>query len=71
VTSPGTWRIPLSPHAVLEVVATVVAVLVNWPSPFGGVGTDAGAELVTRGTAISAPLLPLVLLVLVVLLARR
>lgn len=55
---------------VLNVVAAVVAVAVNWPAQFGGVGTDAGAELIGRGTAISAPLLPVVLLLLVAALAR-
>jgi hypothetical protein len=43
----------------------------NLPAQFGGVGTDAGREFVTRGTAISAPLMPVVLMVLVVLLAPR
>lgn len=56
---------------VLNVVATIIAVVVNLPAQFGGVGTDAGKEFVTRGTAISAPLLPVVLMVLVVLLAPR
>lgn len=55
----------------LNVVATVVAIAVNWPSQFGQVGTDAGEEFVLTGTAISAPLLPVVLLVVIVLLARR
>lgn len=56
---------------VLNVVATAVAVAVNWPAQFGGVGTDAGGEFITRGTAISAPLLPVVLLLIVVGLAGR
>lgn len=56
---------------VVNVVATVVAVAVNWPAQFGGVGTDAGGEFITRGTAISAPLLPVVLLLIVVGLAGR
>jgi hypothetical protein len=55
----------------LNVVAAVVAVVANVPAQFGGVGTDAGDELLTRGTAMSAPLLPVVLMVLVVLLAPR
>ena len=56
---------------VLNVLATIIAVAVNLPAQFGGVGTDAGAEFLTRGTAISAPLLPVVLTLLVVLLAPR
>jgi hypothetical protein len=56
---------------VLNVVAAVVAVVVNLPAQFGGVGTDAGDELLSRGTAISAPLFPVVLMVLVVVLAPR
>ena len=43
----------------------------NLPAQFGGLGTDAGEEFLTRGTAISAPLLPVVLMLLVVLLASR
>ena len=54
----------------LNVVAAVVAIVVNWPAQFGGVGADAGQEFVTRGTAISAPLLPTVLLLFVVWRAR-
>ncbi len=56
---------------VLNVLATIVAVVVNLPAQFGGVGTDAGEEFLTRGTAISAPLLPVVLMLLVVVLAGR
>lgn len=52
-------------------VAAVVAVVVNWPAQFGGVGTDAGDELLSRGTAISAPLFPVFLFLLVAVLARR
>ena len=55
----------------LNVLATVIAVAANLPAQFGGVGTDAGEEFLTRGTAISAPLLPVVLMLLVVLLASR
>lgn len=55
----------------LNIVAALVAVAVNWPSQFGGVGTDAGDELVTRGTAISAPILPVAVLVASLLLIRR
>lgn len=55
----------------LNVVATVVAIAVNLPSQFGIVGTDASDEFLSSGTAISAPLLPVLLLLLVVLLAGR
>lgn len=55
---------------VLNLAATGLAVAVNWPAQFGGVGTDAGGEFLTRGTAISAPLLPMVLLLAVVVFAR-
>jgi len=55
----------------LNLLATVIAVAVNLPAQFGGVGTDASKEFLTRGTAISAPLLPVVMMLLVVLLASR
>jgi uncharacterized membrane protein len=38
-----------------QVVGAVVAVAANYPSQFDHVGTDAGAELFSRGTALSAP----------------
>jgi hypothetical protein len=44
---------------VFQVLAAGVAIAANWPAQFGGVGTDAGAEALTRGTALSAPLVPL------------
>lgn len=55
----------------LNVLAAIIAIAANLPAQFGGVGTDAGNEFLTRGTAISAPLLPVVLMLLVVLLAPR
>ena len=55
----------------LNFVAAAVAVAVNWPSQFGGVGTDAGEEVLTRGTAISAPPLPIGILVVSLLLVWR
>ena len=55
----------------LNVLAAIVAVIVNLPTQFGKTGTDAGEDVVTSGTAISAPLLPVVLLLAVLLLARR
>ena len=54
-----------------QLIATVVAVVMNWPAQFGGVGTDARAEFLTRGTAISAPGLPLVVLAVGSWLATR
>ncbi len=55
---------------VLNLIATIVAVTVNWPAQFGGVGTDAGAEFGSRGTAISAPA-PVMLALLIVLVLLR
>jgi hypothetical protein len=56
---------------VLNVVATIVAVVVNLPTQFGTVGTDAGREFLTSGTAISAPPLPVLMLVVVAVFAGR
>jgi len=56
---------------VVNVLAAALAVAVNWPSQFGGVvGTDAGQEWLSRGTAISAPLAPVVCFVLIAILVR-
>ena len=52
-------------------VATVVAIVANLPSQFGGVGTDAGREFLSRGTAISAPLVPMIVLAASIVLLRR
>ena len=65
----------LSVFAVVVLVANALlaalAVAINWPSQFGGVvGTDAGQEWLSRGTAISAPLAPAVCFVLVAVLVR-
>ena len=46
----------------LNVVTTIVAVTVNLPTQFGYEGRDAAAEWAGRGTAISAPLVPLLVL---------
>ena len=52
-------------------LATLLAVTLNWPSQFGGVvGTDAGREWLSRGTAISAPLAPITCLVVMAILVR-
>lgn len=54
-----------------NVLAAALAVVVNWPSQFGGeVGTDAGQEWMSRGTAISAPLAPILCFVLIAILVR-
>lgn len=55
----------------LNVMAAVVAIVVNWPAQFDGVGMDAESEFLSRGTAISAPLLPVVLLVIAAVLSHR
>ena len=72
-TGPANTRLSL--FAVLVVVAnvlaTTLAVAVNWPSQFGGVvGTDAGQDWLSRGTAISAPLAPVACFVLIAVLVR-
>ncbi len=56
---------------VLNAIATVVAIVVNLPSQFGIVGTDAAEEFLTSGTAISAPLIPVVSLLIIVATVRR
>lgn len=53
-----------------NVVAATIAVAVNWPAQFGRVGTDARAEVFASGTAISAPLLPIAILAVSLLLIR-
>ena len=55
---------------VASVLAAALAVALNWPSQFGGVGTDAGQDLLSRGTAISAPLAPAVGFILTAFLVR-
>ena len=56
---------------VLNVVAAIVAVRMNWPTQFGRIGTDAGADVINTGTAISAPLPPIALIVLSIVRLRR
>ncbi len=56
---------------VLEIVATIVAIVLNLPAQFGDTGTDAGSEFATRGTAISPPIAPLIILAGSLLLLRR
>jgi hypothetical protein len=56
---------------IANVLAATLAVAVNWPSQFGGVvGTDAGQDWLSRGTAISAPLAPVMCFVLIAILVR-
>lgn len=56
---------------VLNVIATIVAIVLNLPSQFGIVGTDAGSEFLSSGTAISAPVPPVVALLIVAAFAGR
>lgn len=56
---------------VIAVLATIVAVILDLPAQFGGVGTDAASEFAGRGTAVSPPLLPLAVLAVSLLLLRR
>ena len=79
---PGQWQLEERPAtarlslfalavSVANVLATTLAVAVNWPSQFGGVvGTDAGQDWLSRGTAISAPLAPVMCFVLIAILVR-
>ena len=55
---------------IANVLAAALAVAFNWPSQFGGVGTDAGQDLLSRGTAISAPLAPVVGFILIAIMVR-
>ena len=55
----------------LQIVGMSVAVAVNWPAQFGDAGTDAAAEALSRGTALSAPLLPLLIIGAAVILLWR
>lgn len=56
---------------VLNVLAIFVAVLANWPTQFAGPGTDAGKEFLSSGTAISQPILPAAMLLVVIWRARE
>jgi hypothetical protein len=71
--APANTRLSIFALVVLiaNVVAATLAVAVNWPSQFGGVvGTDAGQDWLSRGTAISAPLAPVMCFVLIAILVR-
>jgi len=70
---PANTRLSLFALVVLiaNVLAATLAVAVNWPSQFGGVvGTDAGEDWLSRGTAISAPLAPVMCFFLIAILVR-
>jgi hypothetical protein len=72
-TGPANTRLSLFALVVLlaNILAATLAVAVNWPSQFGGVvGTDAGSDWLSRGTAISAPLAPVACFVLIAVLVR-
>jgi hypothetical protein len=58
---------------VLMLVGTVVAVIQGWPAQFGGGGNrdDVGGEALTRGTALSPPLAPVVAFVVALVLSVR
>ena len=55
------------------VVGTVVSVGQGWPAQFGGGGNpdDVAGEALTRGTALSPPLAPVVVFVLALLMGLR
>ncbi len=57
---------------VVWVVGTVVAVMAGWPAQFGGPGnpSNVASEFLSRGTALSPPLAPMVALVVFAFLAR-
>ncbi len=55
----------------LQVVLAAVSIALNWPSQFDGVGTDAGEEFATRGTALAPPLLPMLVFAAGIALATR
>ena len=55
----------------LQVVLAAVSIALNWPSQFDGVGTDAGDEFATRGTALAPPLVPMVVFAAAIALAVR
>jgi len=70
---PANTRLSLFACVVLiaNVLAAALAVAVNWPSQFGGVvGTDASQDWLSRGTAISAPLAPVMCFALIAILVR-
>ncbi len=55
----------------LQIVLAVVSIALNWPSQFDGVGTDAGDEFATRGTALAPPLVPIAVFAAGIALAAR
>lgn len=55
----------------LQVVLAAVSIAFNWPSQFDNVGTDAGDEFATRGTALSPPLIPMAVFAAAIALSTR
>jgi hypothetical protein len=55
----------------LQIVLAAISIALNWPSQFDGVGTDAGDEFATRGTALAPPLVPMVVFAAAIALAVR
>jgi hypothetical protein len=70
-------RSPLTAFALfvlaVQVVLTIVGVAAEWPTQFGDPGDpeDVETEWIARGTAVSAPLGPMVVLLVGALLAQR
>lgn len=55
----------------LQIVAAAVAIAINLPTQFDFKGRDAAAEWVASGTAISPPLVPIIILAISIVLASR
>jgi len=57
----------------LMVIGSVVSIAAGWPAQFGGRGdpNEVASEFLSRGTALAPPLVPLVLFVIFVAVARR
>lgn len=55
----------------LQIVATLAAIAINLPTQFDRKGIDAAQEWVARGTAISPPLVPMIIFAISILLALR
>lgn len=58
---------------VLFVFGTIVAIVAQWPAQFGGAGDpdEVATEFLSRGTALSPPLAPIVLFAVFTALAIR
>ncbi|MGH2748047.1 MAG: hypothetical protein ACRDKB_09010 [Actinomycetota bacterium] len=55
------------------IIGAIVSVAARWPAQFGGVGDpdDVAAEFLTRGTALAAPLGPMIVFALMIFLLTR